>query len=81
MAFIDTAALVERAQPGVKRAARRMARWVYKAADPAAFDKQVDLHVETLLECMKVLQSVACEQYMDDGAVVTHRLWELRDVK
>ena len=81
VSFIDTAALTDRAEPGVKRAARRMARWVYKAADPAAFEKQVDLHVETLLESMKVIRSVACERYVDDGAVVTHRMWELRDVE
>ena len=80
VAFIDTAALVDRATPTVNRTAHRLANWSYGGSAPASVEKQVERHVATLFECLKVLRSIARETYVEGGAVVTHTLWEIRDV-
>ncbi len=36
--------------------------------------------IDTLLDLLQVVHSVSCQQYVADGALVTHRLVELRDV-
>ncbi|MBN2296355.1 MAG: hypothetical protein JXM70_28260 [Pirellulales bacterium] len=78
--FIDTAALASRVEPGVKQTVGRLAQQAYNGQNSAEVQKQIDLHVDTLFECVRVLHSVACERYVEKGAVVTHKMWELRDV-
>ncbi len=80
VSFVDCAALIDRASPAVISAARRIVKLSYTGSNPAAAEEQVVLHVDALLECLKVLRSVACEKYVENGAVVTHTFWELRDV-
>ena len=80
VSFVDCAALVDRASPGVKSAAAGAARWIFADSHPAAAEKQALLHADALLECLKVLRSVARETYVENGAVVTHTFWEIRDV-
>ena len=79
-AFVDTAALIDLTAPSINRSAKRLCELFYNGSDLDALQRQVELHVGTVLECLKVLRSVAVETYTENGAMVTHTFWELKDL-
>ncbi len=83
-AYLDWSGLVELARPAAHRAARSLATALTQAeenADDAAEWDLLHSQTDTLLDLLQVVRSVSAQQFVSDGALVTHQLIEMRDVE
>jgi hypothetical protein len=77
----DWAGLVDAATPWVDFAAAKI---IEEQMGPEADDAQVAAimdQVHTVLEVLKVIRTCTVESYMEDGALVSHSLMEVRDIE
>jgi hypothetical protein len=83
-AYLDWSGLVELARPAAHRGAQSLAtaraRTEENADDLAEWD-MLHSQIDTLFDLLQVVRSLSCQQYLSDGALVTHRLIEIRDVE
>jgi hypothetical protein len=83
VAMVNWAGLVEAATPWVDLAVQKVVLRISEGDDAATVRKRYDLaaeHVHAVLDCLAVLRRVSRETYVEDDALVTHTLWELRDL-
>jgi hypothetical protein len=74
--LLDWAGLIDAATPWVDLAVEQIVEKKGEGAEAAGIRDQV----HTVLTVLKVLRTVTSEGYVEDGAVVTHTLMEIRDV-
>ncbi len=82
--YLDWSALVELARPTGHEVAVALANRIAQTdAGPSSADRWEPLHsqVDTLFDLLQVVRGVSCRGYLSDGALVTHRIVELRDVE
>lgn len=82
-AHLDWSALVELVRPAAHRGAQSLATALARTGEDTEAEEWDLLHnqVETLIDLLQVVRSLSCQQYLFDGALVTHRLIEIRDVE
>ena len=84
LAHFDWSALVELSRPAGHQAAEAVTDWIVQI-DGAALSsgQRQSLHaqLDTLFDLLQVVRTISCRRYLVDGALVTHRIAELRDVQ
>jgi hypothetical protein len=77
-AVLNFAGLIDAATPWIDLAAEQIMK---DQRVPEAEQPGIRAQVRTVLEVLKVLRCVTSEDYFEDGALVSHTLVEIRDIK
>jgi len=78
--LLDWAGLVDAATPWVELAATEIIKEEMGVSADSPEAAAVMDQVHTVLEVLKTLRTVTAESYLQDGAMITHSLTEIRDV-